>query len=176
MEPGTCENGTIYSHLNVWMMLGLLRYGMADRALDLFHANVTGDLSDEEDLKRNVSPFMVSNCYFGPDHRNNAFQMEFTWITGSLAWFNIVMLRDMLGVQPEYGGLRISPCLPSTWTEVSVEREYRGATYTIRFHNPNKTRSNAISLSVDGQLLQGDLIPAFKDGKKHQVEVTFRPA
>jgi len=27
MEPGICENGTVYSHVNVWMILGLLRAG-----------------------------------------------------------------------------------------------------------------------------------------------------
>jgi cellobiose phosphorylase len=56
---------------------------------------------------------MMVNCYYGPNHRNNAYQLEFTWITDSLAWLNTVPSRDMLGVKADYRGLVIDPCLPS---------------------------------------------------------------
>jgi cellobiose phosphorylase len=165
MEPGICENGTIYSHLNIWMMLGMLRYRMADRALDLWRTNITGYLKNENDLRGLVPPYMMANCYYGPDHRNNAYQMEFTWITGSLAWLNTVPMRDMLGVKAGYRGLEIDPCLPTEWNEVEVERTFRGTVYKI------KIARGADTLKVDGNLMEGTVLPLFDDGQAHVVEM-----
>jgi cellobiose phosphorylase len=146
------------------MMLGLLRYRMGDRALEVWRTNITGYLKDENDLRQRVPPYMMANCYYGPDHRNNAYQMEFTWITGSLAWLNIVPLRDMLGVKADYRGLRIDPCLPSEWNEVTAVREYRGARYEI-------TLSHAAEKGIwfDGEKLDGNLLPALEG--RHVVKV-----
>jgi cellobiose phosphorylase len=166
MEPGICENGTIYSHLNIWMMLGLLRYGMADRALALWRANITGYLKDEKDLRGRVPPYMMANCYYGPDHRNNAYQMEFTWVTGSLAWMNIVPMRDMLGIQAGYRGLIINPCLPQEWNEVSATRSYRGGKYAITI-----TRGADKGIWIDDVLQTTNILPALTG--KHKVSVVI---
>jgi cellobiose phosphorylase len=171
MEPGICENGTIYSHLNAWMMMGLLRMGLADRALDLFRKNAPGYLSADNDLKEMSPPYMYANCFFGPDHRNKAFQMEFTWITGSLAWLNNVMLTEMLGAQADYAGLRIDPCMPSEWKECSVKRHYRGATYDIHILNPDGLQKGTLKITLDGNPIDGNILPVFEDGKTHTVEV-----
>ncbi len=166
MEPGICENGTIYSHLNIWMILGLLRAGMPDRALELWRTNLTGYLKDEHDLRGRVPPYMMSNCYYGPDHRNNAYQMEFTWITGSLAWHNTVPLRDMLGVKADYRGLVIDPCLPSEWDDVSVVREYRGGQYEIIIN-----RGSEKGIWLDGKKMDGKVLPALAG--QHAVKVVI---
>jgi cellobiose phosphorylase len=159
--------------LNIWMMLGLLRMGMADRAIELWKTNLTGYLKGEDDLRQRVPPFMVSNCYYGPDHRNNAYQMEFTWITGSLAWLNTVPLRDMLGVKPDYAGLRIEPCLPTAWGEVDVERSYRGAEYQIHIHKQREGSAGSMQIKVDGLKIAGDVLPILAAGQTCQVDVTL---
>jgi cellobiose phosphorylase len=166
MEPGICENGTIYSHLNIWMILGLLRADRPDRALELWRTNLTGYLKDENDLRGRVPPYMMANCYYGPDHRNNAYQMEFTWITGSLAWLNIVPLRDMLGVKADYSGLVIAPCLPTEWGEVSAVREYRGGCYEITI-----SRGMEKGIWLDGEKVTGNILPALAG--PHKVKVTI---
>ncbi len=170
MEPGIAENGTVYSHLNIWMILGLLKCGMADRAYEVFRKITPGYVKDANDVKQNCPANMYANCYFGPDHKNNAFQMEFTWITGSVAWFNTVMLNDMLGARAEYGGLVIAPCIPSHWDEYSVDRNYRGSVYRINVRNPDHVQTGRVQLTVDGRRIEGNMIPAFADGKTHTVE------
>ncbi|NBQ65914.1 MAG: hypothetical protein EBT95_10415, partial [Verrucomicrobia bacterium] len=69
MEPGIAENGTIYSHTNVWMILGLLRNGRSDKAYDILRRILPGFSSGQpDDPKRDALPYAVANCYFGPDH------------------------------------------------------------------------------------------------------------
>lgn len=175
MEPGIAENGTVYSHLNAWMILGLLRQGMADKAYELFRKIAPACQEGKGGVKAEAVPYMFANCHFGPDHRNKPFQMEYTWITGSVAWFCTVIPEEMIGVRAEFGGLRIRPCLPSTWKECSIHRHWRGAAYRIVIRNPSGLQSGKVELRIDGRSHAGDLVPSFSDGGSHEVEATLVP-
>jgi cellobiose phosphorylase len=165
MEPGICENGTIYSHTNIWMILGLLKANKAEKAYEIFKRITPGYLSDKEnDPKQDCPPYMYANCYFGPEHRNNEFQMEFTWVTGSVAWFNNVLLKDMLGAKADYNGLLIDPCVPSSWEEWEVERWYRGSVYHITVRNPQHLQKGTLKVSIDGRQIEGNLVPIMPEG------------
>ena len=132
LEPGICENGTIYAHGNAFMVWGMLVAGMADKAYDIFKRITPGYVESMEDLKQDCIPYIYSNCYYGPSHRNNAFQMEFSWITGSVGWFYHGITRKMLGITPEYSGLTVNPQLPSSWTQpVTMNRDFRGEKYAV---------------------------------------------
>ncbi len=176
LEPGICENGTVYSHLNIWMILGLLRYGMGDKAYEVFKKITPGYVDGDMALKQKCPPYMYANCYFGPEHRNNSFQMEFTWITGSVAWFNTVPAQEMLGVRPDYQGLVIDPCLPSAWENCEVERTFRGAIYHIEIFNPHQLQRGMVSLTLDGRAIEGNRLPLPKAGSHHHVTATLLPA
>jgi cellobiose phosphorylase len=119
---------------------------------------------------------VYANCYFGADHRYNRFQMEFTWITGSVAWYGNVLLQNLLGARAEFGGLRIDPRVPAEWKECEVDREYRGATYRIIIRNPEHLTGVAPTVTLDGEAMEGNLLPIFADGGVHRVEVLYRRA
>ena len=172
MEPGICENGTIYSHINIWLILGMLCCGLSEEAYAAFRRFTSGYISGPEDKKLRCPPYIYANGYYGPDHRNNAWQMEFTWITGSISWILNVLMNDFLGVSPELSGLRIRPCIPADWKEYEVVRQFRGAEYRITVRNPDGLTSGRVRLTVDGKELDGDLIPAFADGV-HEVTATI---
>ena len=176
IEPGTCENGTIYSHTNIWMILGLVKCGQPDKAYELLRRILPGYYSGApDDPKRECLPYVPANCYFGPDHRNNPFQMEFTWVTGSVAWFNHVLLQYVIGARAEFAGLRIDPQLPSGWRECQVERHYRGALYRITLRNPHGLERGRLELQLDGRLVAGNVLPPAKPGSQHQVVATLQP-
>jgi cellobiose phosphorylase len=174
MEPGIAENGTIYTHLNIWMILGLLRMGKADKAYDVFKRITPCSLSGPEDPKRKAS-FLYANCYYGPQHKSRPFQQQFTWITGSYAWLNTVLINEWIGAKPDYAGLRVDPCLPAAWPEASIVRTWRGTTYDIQIRNPHLLERGRVELVVDGKPLSGNLLPAFADDKIHKVVATMLP-
>ena len=157
LEPGICENGTVYSHVNVWFMLGLLRSGKPDLAYDTFKLIAPGYLTGlPDDPKQKVPPYIFANGYFGPDHRNNKFQMEFTWITGSVAWYYNVLIKEMIGIKPNFGSLDIQPNLPSDWAHITANRVFRGKKFTIRI---TKAENKKEGLYLNGQKLMGHSIP-----------------
>lgn len=168
LEPGVCENGTVYSHINAFMMIGLLRYGLADKAYDTFRRIAPGYQRDADDPRHNCPPYIFANCYYGPDHRNNAFQMEFTWMTGSVAWYYNLILREMLGVRSSYAGLILDPRLPAEWNELSLMRQLRGMSFDIQMKRTGKP-----SLRLNGQEVAGNLLPWADCAASNKVEVTF---
>lgn len=174
LEPGICENGTIYAHVNAWMFLALLLERKPDQAYDLFRRITPGYSAGQGGWKEKSPPYVYANCYFGPKHRNRAYQMEFTWMTGSVAWFYQVMMQHMIGVRAEYDGLRIDPQLPSAWTRLSVNKTIRGASYTIKINRDAATTETTIH--VDGKAIAGNLIPYGNMGDRFEVEVCLPPA
>jgi len=82
-----------------------------------------------------------------------------SWLSGSAVWNYVAMSTAILGVQPDYKGLRINPCIPSDWPGFRVTRKFRGATYRIEVRNPDGRQKGIRSLTVDGQAVEGNLIP-----------------
>lgn len=169
LEPGICENGTVYSHVNAWMVMGLLRAGKPDKAYETFKKITPGYPSPgADDPKQNMPPYVYANGYYGPDHRNNKFQMEFTWVTGSVAWYYNTLSREMLGIQPEYGGLRMDPRLPSKWESSSASRIFRGKTFEIEIKRSDVPSTEVI---LNGKPLSGNLVPLADCAEKNHVQV-----
>lgn len=156
MEPGICENGTVYSHVNVWMVMGLLRAGRVEEAYQAFKKITPGYFTGlENDAKQNMPPYIYANGCYGPDHKNNKLQMEFTWITGSVAWFYNVLTKEMVGIKPDFDCLVIDPKLPAEWNEVSVTRVFRGKSFDIGIKRSSVTET---TVSLNGTLLSGNKI------------------
>ena len=96
-----------------------------------------------------------------PGHAKNS------WLTGTASWTFLRISQSILGVYPEYDGLRVAPCIPDDWDDFTVIRRFRGTEYTIHVH-----RTGVSSLTVDGVPIGDNLIPL--TGKDSvSVEVTL---
>ena len=168
MEPGICENGTIYSHGNAFLMFALLRAGMPDRAYEVFRAAAPGYLEGPDSPKQNCPPYIFANCYYGPEHRNNPLQMEYTWITGSVAWFYNAVLDLMIGIRREYGGLTVDPRLPSDWPEAKIERTFRDRQFHVHIR-----RTGEKTVMLNGEKMAGTYIPLQDCADVNRIEATF---
>ena len=92
-----------------------------------------------------------------------------SWLTGTAAWMWLTVSQYILGIQPDYEGLAVRPCLPSTAREYTVRRRFRDAEYTITVKNPEGRQTGVTSMTVDGNPVNGSVIP-YSEGK-HTVEV-----
>jgi cellobiose phosphorylase len=82
-----------------------------------------------------------------------------SWLTGTGAWSFVVASQYILGVRPDFDGLRIDPCISKKWKSYSVTRKFRGVTYQIEVKNPKGKSKGVKSLVVDGVKVEGNLIP-----------------
>ena len=67
-----------------------------------------------------------------------------SWLTGTAAWNWFTVSEFLLGVYPEYDGLRIKPCLPASIKEYRIHRKFRDAEYDITIYNSCSGKSEFI--------------------------------
>ena len=68
---------------------------------------------------------------------------------------------------------RLRRSIPAAWDGLTATRQFRGATYDIKVSNPSHVNKGIKSVTVDGNAIEGNVIPAFGDGKTHTVEVVM---
>jgi N,N'-diacetylchitobiose phosphorylase len=82
----------------------------------------------------------------------------------------------ILGIRPGYDALTVDPCIPKNWPEFTVQRQWRGAHYSIRVTNPSASGKASgkgkglKSLTLNGQPVQGNAIPVQAAGTKNIIE------
>ena len=60
-----------------------------------------------------------------------------SWLTGTAAWAALVCgMHGILGITPDYEGLRIDPCIPRTWESFRVVRRFRRPSTRSRCETP----------------------------------------
>ena len=96
-----------------------------------------------------------------------------SWLTGTAAWNMVAISQYILGLEPDFDGLRIDPSIPSAWDGLAATRTYRNATYEIKISNPDHISKGIKSVTVDGKAIDGNLLPVFADGNTHSVEVVM---
>ncbi|MFA6292357.1 MAG: hypothetical protein WC637_11275, partial [Victivallales bacterium] len=166
--PGTNENGSVYSHAAAFYAYGLFRARQADEGFRVLRMLLTGAGSNPLSRSQQL-PLYLPNFYRGIACGKTAGRASGHWGTGTCAWYYRTVVTELLGVCAEFDGLRIDPQLPKSWNQAALWREFMGAQFTISIR-----RSDAVSMtqvSLDGQVLPDNLIPAQKAGGKHAVQV-----
>jgi cellobiose phosphorylase len=82
-----------------------------------------------------------------------------SWLTGTAAWTFVNVSQYILGIRPEFDGLCIDPCIPDSVKEMTIRRVFRNAVYNITIKNPNAAQKGLQSLTVNGAVIHGNIIP-----------------
>ena len=80
-----------------------------------------------------------------------------SWLTGTAAWAFVNISQAILGIHPDFDGLRIHPCLPKEITSYRVTRRYRGTVYHILVRRAEEGEFPGVTM--DGQPMKNGLIP-----------------
>ena len=169
--PGYKENAGIFCHNNPWIIAAETVVGHGDRAFDLYSRIAPAYREEISDLHK-MEPYVYSQMIAGKDAKNFG-QAKNSWLTGTAAWNFYVISNYILGIKPDWEGLKVDPCIPHTWDGYQVSRRFRGATYAIAIENPSHVCRGVKQVTVDGQAIGGNVLPVFADGKTHQVTVTL---
>ena len=169
--PGLKENGGIFCHSNPWAMIAETKLGRGERAFEYYKKILPATKNKIAGIHQ-TEGYIYSQFITGKDNHNFG-RARNSWLTGAAAWNMVAISQYILGVRPEYDGLRVDPCIPKKWGNFNVTRTFRGATYEIKVTNPKHISRGVKSLLVDGKRVQGNIIPAFADKKLHKVKVVI---
>ena len=168
---GYKENAGIFAHNNPWVIIGETVLGRGDRAWEYYRKICPAYLEDRSDLHK-VEPYVYCQMTAGKDAARPG-EAKNSWLTGTAAWNWYAITQFILGIRPAYGGLEIDPCIPSAWDGYEVSRRFRGADYRIKVTNPSHVSRGVKSITLNGEPLQGNLIPVRPQGTRNTVEVTL---
>ncbi len=168
---GYKENAGIFCHNNPWIMIGEAKLGRGDRAMDYWKRIAPAFREEISDLHR-MEPYVYSQMIAGKDAFKPG-EAKNSWLTGTAAWNWSAISHHILGIQPDYEGLVVDPCIPSDMSGFTIQRRFRGAEYRIRVSNPDKVSRGVKSMLVDGEPVSGNTIPILPADKVHEVEVTL---
>ena len=163
--PGFKENGSVFCHNNPWIVCAEAELGRGNEAFDIYRRICPAYLEDKSEIHE-TEPYCYSQMVTGrasgnPGHAKNS------WLTGTASWTFLSISQAILGIYPDYDGLRIAPCFPDDWDGYTVIRRFRGTEYTIHVR-----RTGEASMTVDGVSVTGNLAP-LTDKAAVTVEVTL---
>ncbi len=169
--PGYKENAGIFCHNNPWVSCGECVLGHGNRAFQIYKKTCPAYLECISDIHR-TEPYVYSQMIAGKDAPTFG-EGKNSWLTGTAAWTFVNVSQYILGVQPTLGGLSINPCIPSHLEEIHILRRYRDTEYDITICNPDGVEYGIRSVTVDGQEIQGNILPLGKPNDTIQVTVTM---
>lgn len=170
-NPGMKENGGIFNHTQGWGVMAAAMLGMGDRAWEYMRNVMPASFNDRAEI-RQVEPYVVcqsTHSRFSPRYGAG----RVSWLSGSAVWNYFAMTHSILGIQPDYDGLRIDPCIARDWKGFTATRQFRGAEYRITVENPKGICKGVKKMTVDGKAVEGNLIPLAKAGTTATVHVTL---
>lgn len=166
---GYKENAGIFCHNNPWIACAETVIGRGDRAFEVYKKIAPAYLEEISEIHK-TEPYVYSQMIAGKDAIRHG-EAKNSWLTGTAAWNFITISQWILGIKPEYKGLKIDPCIPKEWEGYRILRKFKGAQYHITVKNPDHVCKGVKELIVDGQKLTGSIVPDFQDGQTHVVEV-----
>lgn len=170
--PGYKENAGIFCHTNPWIMIAEARVGNGRRAHD-YYLRINPSAREELARLHRCEPYVYAQMIAGKDAPSHG-EAKNSWLTGTAAWNYVAITQWILGIRPDFDGLRIDPCIPPEWNGFTVERYFRGARYLIQVSNPDAIGRGVRELTVDGKVYPaGGCLPVFGDGQEHQVKVVL---
>ncbi len=168
-NPGIKENAGIFNHTQGWGVIAECMLGNGNRAFDYYRAFMPAAYNDRAEI-RQMEPYVqgqTTYSVYSPRPGNT----RTSWLTGAAAWAYYSATQYILGIRPELGGLRLDPCIPTTWTGFKARRDFRGNVVDIEVKNPQGVNRGVKLITLNGTVLPDNLIPIELLSKINHVEV-----
>lgn len=167
--PGYKENAGIFCHNNPWVAIAETVIGRGDRAFEIYSKIAPAYLEEISDIHK-TEPYVYSQMIAGKDAGSYG-EAKNSWLTGTATWNFVAITQYILGIRPDFDGLKVDPCIPKDWDGYRVIRKFRGVVYNITIRNPNHISKGVKKLIIDEKEISGNIIPIQSNKASCNVEV-----
>lgn len=157
-NAGVKENAGIFSQSQGWIILAEALRGHGDRAFTYFMENAPAAQNDRAEIRK-LEPYCYgqftegkASQHFGRSHVH--------WLTGTASTVMVGCVEGILGMRPDFYGLRIAPAIPKEWEGLEIDKDFRGKHLHIVVNNHGHAQTGCKKVSVDGQEIEGNYISA----------------
>jgi len=170
-NKGVKENASIFCHTQGWAIMAETMLGHGDRAMKYFRSYLPAAMNDKAEI-RGIEPYVYSQ-YTHSKYSARYGASRVPWLTGAASWAYYAATQYILGIQPDYEGLKIDPCTPSSWTHFTVSRVFRKKILNIEVQNDSGVQKGVKKIIINGQEFEGNFIPLDKMKKTNDVVVVM---
>ncbi len=170
-NQGVKENAGIFSQSQGWIILAEALMGHGNRAFGYFMENAPAAQNDKAEI-RELEPYCYGQFTEGkasPDHGRS----HVHWLTGTASTIMVGCVEGIMGMRPDFYGLRVAPSIPSEWDGFEIEKDFRGKHLHIVVKNPNHAESGFTKMLVNGVEMPDNYIPESAMTDKTEVELTL---
>jgi cellobiose phosphorylase len=168
-NAGVKENAGIFSQSQGWIILAEALRGHGDRAFGYFLENAPAALNDRAEIRR-LEPYCYGQFTEGPTSPNFG-RSHVHWLTGTASTVMVGCVEGVLGMRPDFYGLRIVPAVPKEWDGFEIEKDFRGKHLHITVKNPDHVEHGCKKLSVNGRELEDNYVPESLMTKQTEIVV-----
>jgi len=137
--------------------------GNGNQAYEYFRASMPAAYNTKAEV-REIEPYVYCQ-YTHSKYSPRYGASRLPWLSGSATWAYYTATQYILGIQTEYDGLRIDPCIPSSWKGFSVNREFRKKKLNITVQNDSSVQKGVKKIVLNGKEIESNFIP-FDDMKE----------
>lgn len=170
-NQGVKENAGIFSQSQGWIILAEALRGNGERAFQYFMENAPAAQNDRAEIRR-LEPYCYgqftegkASPHFGRSHVH--------WLTGTASTVMVGCVEGILGMRPDFGGLRIAPSIPKEWEAFEIEKDFRGKRLHIAVRNPGHAESGCKALFVNGVEMEAAYIPEELMTQETEIELVM---
>jgi N,N'-diacetylchitobiose phosphorylase len=156
-NKGMKENASVFCHTQGWAIIAETILGRGDRAYEYYRKFMPAAYNTKAEV-REIEPYVY--CQFTHSKYSPRYgASRLPWLSGSASWAYYTATQYILGIQPDYFGLRIDPCIPSHWKELRITRRFRKKNLDIAIKNEGGAQKGVEKVIINGKEIEGNLIP-----------------
>ena len=157
-NAGVKENAGVFSQSQGWLILAEALMGRGDRAFAYFKENAPSMQNDRAEIRK-IEPYCYGQFTEGKASPH-AGRSHVHWLTGTASTVMVGCVEGILGMRPDLGGIKIAPSIPKEWKALEIWKEFRGKRLHIQIENPEGKETGCAKLTVNGENLSGNYVPA----------------
>jgi N,N'-diacetylchitobiose phosphorylase len=167
-NKGMKENASIFCHTQGWAIAAETILGNGNQAYEYLRSFMPAAYNTKAEV-REIEPYVYCQ-YTHSKYSPRYGASRLPWLSGSATWAYYTASQYILGIQTDYKGLKIDPCIPSSWKEFSVHRNFRNKRLDIKVQNDSGVQKGVKKVTLNGKEIKGNFIP-FEEMKKENTVV-----
>lgn len=168
-NAGTKENAGVFSQSQGWIILAEALRGHGERAFTYFMENAPAAQNERAEIRR-LEPYCYGQFTEGKDSPHFG-RSHVHWLTGTASTVMVGCVEGILGMRPDFYGIRIAPSIPKEWEYFEIEKDFRGSHLHIVVRNPGHAEAGCKKFIVNGRELGDNYIPAKMLEEKTEIEL-----
>ena len=168
-NKGMKENASIFQHTQSWVVIAETLIGRGNLAYEYFRKFMPSAYNTKAEL-RQTEPYVYAQFTCGKSSPRYG-SSRLPWLSGTASWAYFTAAQFILGIQPEYNGLKIDPCIPAEWKEIKISRKFRNMNFDIHIKNEIESQKGVRKIILNDVEVSGVVIPVEKMRNNNKVVV-----